>query len=135
MDELPNLYNHVDKDLTRVHGSYKHEIERKQLIDQLIKFIQKIPEWNDASNRCDARLITFLYDIAHNAINKEYENLKKKEIVIAAMKKAYTLNVNEENTVSHIIDFLCEQRIPHRTWLIEKLWKFAKKWLMNFFLN
>jgi len=51
------------------------------------------------------------------------------------MTKAFTLNTAEIGTVEHIIDFLCENRIPRKVWLLQKVGKFVKQWITNFFLN
>jgi hypothetical protein len=116
-----------------INNSSKSTILKNEIMDFILKDIQKIPNFQMLKN--DVEILLHICNLIENLISKNKQKIDKKQLVIDIMCQVFYLNSDvEKDAVAKQIQFLYDNK------LITKVTKFnqvAKKFIAvaNFILK
>jgi hypothetical protein len=112
----------------KIKNSIKIFTKTNVLIDQLIKHIQTIPNYQNLKN--DIELIEYICQLVEQMIKKgnsdKSNKIDKKQIVLTVLQQLFALNPNEISSVANQIEYLVINGIIKKKALFSKLFDCLK---------
>jgi hypothetical protein len=112
----------------KIKNSIKIFTKTNVLIDQLIKHIQTIPNYQNLKN--DIELIEYICQLVEQMIKKgnsgKSNKIDKKQLVLTVLQQLFALNPNELLNVTNQIEYLVINGIIKKKALFSKLFDCLK---------
>jgi hypothetical protein len=93
-----------------INNSGKSTILKNEIVDFILKDIQKIP--NSQSLKNDVEILLHICNLIENLISKNKQKINKKQLVIDIMTQVFYLNSDDEkNALEKQIQFLYDNKL------------------------
>ena len=93
-----------------INNTGKSTILKNEIMDFILKDIQKIPNFQTLKN--DVEILLHLCNLIENLISKNKQKIDKKQLIIDIMAQVFYLNSDaEKDTISKQIQFLYDNKL------------------------
>ena len=107
-----------------INNSGKSTILKNEIIDFILKDIQKIP--NSQSLKNDVEILLHICNLIENLISKNKQKINKKQLVIDIMTQVFYLNSDDEkNALEKQIQFLYDNKLIIKVTTLNQILKKA----------
>jgi hypothetical protein len=103
-------------------NSAKHVMLKNELIEFVIKEIQKIPNYQELKNNLE--LIRFVCNMLENLISNNNEKIDKKQTVIDIISQLFcTFSDEDKKAISNHVQFLFDNKFIKKVSIVKKVKK------------
>jgi len=107
-----------------INNSGKSTILKNEIVDFILKDIQKIP--NSQSLKNDVEILLHICNLIENLISKNKQKINKKQLVIDIMTQVFYLNSDDEkNALEKQIQFLYDNKLIIKVTTLNQILKKA----------